>query len=94
MLNAIQLCPGFQRYEVLNLDVGGYDIEDAAHRYFVRGIKYRPDLILWLLKDDDFNDFTDISQKIINQKSAQLSDDEQTEMEQRTSEFLDQWLQR
>lgn len=44
-----------KKYEVINIGVGGYDIQYAAERYKVRGEKYNPDLVIWLLKDDDFD---------------------------------------
>jgi len=47
-------CDNIQNFEVINLGVRGYDIEYAAERYMLRGEKYNPDLILWLLKNDDF----------------------------------------
>jgi len=59
-LNESQPCQENIHYEVLNLGVGGYDIEYAAHRLETRGIKYQPDLIIWLLKDDDFIERTEI----------------------------------
>lgn len=61
MLNATSSCPGIDRYEVLNLGVGGYDIEYAAHRLETKGLKYEPDLVLWLLKDDDFIERSEIN---------------------------------
>ena len=39
---------------MLNLGLYGYDIEYAVERFRVRGQKYDPDLIIWLIKDDDF----------------------------------------
>ena len=48
-------CNNIDNFEVINLAVGGYDIEYAVERFKIRGKKYNPDLILWLLKDDDMN---------------------------------------
>lgn len=45
---------GIDRVEVLNFGVGGYDIEYAAEKLRLQGIKYKPDLVVWLLKFDDF----------------------------------------
>lgn len=42
------------KFEVLNLGVGGYDIKYTVERYKLRGQKYDPDLVLWLFIDDDF----------------------------------------
>jgi hypothetical protein len=51
-----------KKYEVINLGVPGYDIDFAMERYQKRGEKYNPDLVLWFLKDDDFEE---IKNKII-----------------------------
>jgi len=42
------------RIEVLNLGVGGYDIEYAAERLRLIGMKYDPDLVVWVQKFDDY----------------------------------------
>lgn len=42
--------------EMINLGVPGYDIQYAVERFVTHGRYYNPDLILWLLKDDDFDD--------------------------------------
>lgn len=54
MLNDSSLCKTNQKLEVINLGVEGYDIEYSVHRFKVRGKKYNPDLILWLLRNGDF----------------------------------------
>ncbi len=52
---------GSQKVEVINLGVGGYDIQYAVERYLLRGKKYNPDIILWLLKNDDFFDIREFT---------------------------------
>ena len=54
LLNNELYCKNFKRFEVINLGVQGYDIEYAAERFRRRGQKYNPDLVIWLIKDDDF----------------------------------------
>lgn len=55
-LNSIKnICPNTDHFEVINLGVGGYDIEYAAKRYINRGKVYNPNIILWFLKYDDIN---------------------------------------
>lgn len=46
--------PGINSIEVLNFGVGGYDIEYAAEKLRMQGVKYKPNLVIWLLKFDDF----------------------------------------
>lgn len=41
-------------FQVLNLGVGGYDIQYTVERFKLRGEKYKPDLVLWLFIDDIF----------------------------------------
>ena len=49
-LNSIKnICPNTDHFEVINLGVGGYDIEYAAKRYINRGKVYNPNIILLLL---------------------------------------------
>lgn len=54
LLNNSSSCPNIKKFEVINLAVPGYDIEYSVHRFKVRGQKYNPDLVLWLLKNGDF----------------------------------------
>ena len=54
LLNRLRPCASILQYEVINLGVGGYDIEYSAARFHSKGLKYNPDLVIWLLKDDDF----------------------------------------
>src|SRR3990170_529840 len=50
----------YNKFEVINIGEGGYEIAYAIHRYFIRGAKYKPDLILWYIKADDFDEDTDV----------------------------------
>lgn len=61
LLNAADICNTGYKYEVLNMGVGGYDIEYAAVRLLSKGLKYDPDLVVWLLKNDDFAERLDVN---------------------------------
>lgn len=50
-----------RKYEVINLGVHGYDLAFSAYRYERRGEKYDPNLILYLLKEDDFGEIKSIT---------------------------------
>lgn len=50
-----------KKFEVINLGVFGYDIQYSVERYKLKGQKYNPDLIIWLLKDDDFIQINEIT---------------------------------
>lgn len=49
MLNSKLKCKNITQFEVINLGVSGYDIEYAVERFEKRGMKYNPDLVIWLL---------------------------------------------
>lgn len=53
LLNTQLRCRNIRKLEVINLGVYGYDIQYSMERFKLRGEKYNPDLILWLLKEDD-----------------------------------------
>lgn len=59
-LNAELKCKNISKFEVINLGVGGYDIQYGIERYNARGQKYNPDLLIWFLKDDDFQEILEI----------------------------------
>lgn len=44
-------CNNNLKFEVINLGVGGYDVEYCMERYRLRGEKYNPDLIIWMFID-------------------------------------------
>lgn len=46
-----QLCSVSMSFEVINLGMWAYDISYSAQRYYLRGSKYNPDIIIWLLLD-------------------------------------------
>lgn len=48
-------CRKYGSYEVVNFGMTGYDIQFAVERFRIRGQKYDPDLVVWFLKDDDFD---------------------------------------
>lgn len=41
-----------QHFEVINLGMHGYDIRYEIERYQKRGVKYKPDLLIWLIIDE------------------------------------------
>ncbi len=63
MLNSSVSCGGHQKFEVLNFGVGGYDIQYASHRFLMHTLEYNPDMILWFMKEDDFQEIVEIGRK-------------------------------
>lgn len=49
LLNSLLSCPTITLFDVINLGVPGYDIAYNIERLRMRGIKYNPDLVLWLV---------------------------------------------
>ncbi len=54
LLNNSLECKKIDKFEVINLGVLGYDIGYEVARYKLRGEKYKPDLILWMLEQGNF----------------------------------------
>lgn len=59
-------CNGLDKFEVINLGVEGYDIEYTINRFYLRGIKYNPDLVVWLLSDWSFDKINELITPIKN----------------------------
>lgn len=54
LLNRDLKCNKITKFEVINLGVYGYDIEYEIERLIKRGIKYNPDLVIWLISNGNF----------------------------------------
>lgn len=62
-LNTNFNCKNYKNFEVLNLGIGGYDIQYSLERFKMRGQKYDADLIIWFLKNDDFEEINEIMRR-------------------------------
>jgi hypothetical protein len=52
-----QACPDTgMHFEVINLGQPGYDAQYDEHRFELRGARYDPDLVLWFLHDERWNE--------------------------------------
>lgn len=69
-------CKKYKRYEVINLGVHGYDIEYAVERFRLRGQKYTPDYVIWLLKDDDLFQVNEIMLFNLDEDNQRLDEQE------------------
>jgi lysophospholipase L1-like esterase len=65
-------CSG-KKIEVINLGVGGYDLQYSTERFKIRGNKYEPDLVVWFVIENDF--------KVINELFRGLESEIRKEME-------------
>ena len=50
-LNSDLICQDGLIFEVINLGVPGYDFDYIVERFITRGLKYNPDLVMWLIPD-------------------------------------------
>lgn len=71
ILNNNLKCKNINNFEIINLGVPGYDIEYTVHRFEKRGIKYSPDLVIWLLNDVKFKKINEYLQPLINKLMKQ-----------------------
>jgi len=62
----IKICQKYKKVEIINLGVSGYDIAFSVNRFILRGKKYYPDLVIFLLKEDDFLEINEILHPIFN----------------------------
>lgn len=67
LLNNTFTCPTIQKFEVINLGVQGYDIQYAVERFRIRGQKYNPDYVLFLIKTDDVVQVNEVMLPILKQ---------------------------
>lgn len=77
-------------FEVLNLGVGGYDVEYIAHRYDLRGRKYNPDLIVWFESGSGFSRLKERLEPLIRKYSATLTNEEKT-LEEKKGDYYLAW---
>lgn len=80
LLNGNIKCDNISKFEVLNFGVGGYDISYAAERFLTSGVKYNPDLILWFIKDDDFDEITELTHGRANKYYDSLTENEKRDL--------------
>ncbi len=64
LLNSKMSCRNIKKFEVINLGVSGYDIQYSVERFIQRGIKYNPDLVLWLLTGKNLQNINEETQPI------------------------------
>jgi len=55
ILNSQLHCKNIEKFEVINLGVWGYDTQYEIERYKLRGQKYNPDLVIWFVKNNNFD---------------------------------------
>lgn len=76
-------------FQVLNLGVSGYDIQYVVERYRLRGKKYDPDLVIWLITEDDL---LRLSEKLFPKAEKLLDEMKKNGEYQKSIENGDPWL--
>lgn len=72
-LNSIDC--GYDKIEVINLGMGGFDIQYLVKRYQDIGAKYNPDLILWFENGTGFSRFLELMMPFANECDSDKSID-------------------
>jgi len=86
LLNKNNKCPNYKKFEVINLGMTGYDMEYAVRRFELRGKKYDPDLVLWFLKQDDFDYISELTLGKIDGYNAELQEKIRSGVQERSRE--------
>jgi lysophospholipase L1-like esterase len=66
MLNTRRVCAQKVSFEVLNTGVPGYDIPYEVENFRRHGGSYQPDLVIWMLLDNDFTDINELMMPVAN----------------------------
>lgn len=91
-------CNNISKFEVINLGVGGYDVKYTAERFMLRGKKYDPDMIIWLLPSADlaFNRLNEVLipflRKIFEENKTTKNNEFQKEKGYKTSGKLNKYI--
>lgn len=67
-------CPDGRQYEVINLGVPAYDVGYSTERFRLRGQKYNPDLVVWLMNPFTFEMDADRRQALENEYLSKISE--------------------
>lgn len=89
-LNEIK-CNATKSFEVINLGVRGYDIQYSVERYRRRGMKYNPDLVLWMIKEDDIYQINEILYQYVWNIDKQLIESGEKAKLQERGEYYPEW---
>lgn len=90
-LNINKVCENIKKFEVINLGVYGYDIQYSYERFKVRGEKYKPDLIIWFIKDDDLNQLNEIMLPKVFEFKKQMEQNGMLEKLQKQGNIYPYW---
>lgn len=61
-------CKKYEKYEVINFGVPGYDFRYSADKLINKGTKYTPDQIIWWVNDNDIDTFDPEVKKKVDER--------------------------
>lgn len=72
-------CGKYSNFEVLNVGMGGYDIQYAVERFERHGQKYNPDLVLWIVNSWNLKEIRELLHPLQNKIEDETSESEKQE---------------
>lgn len=80
-----------KKIEVINLAVHGYDIPYEVERFRRRGLKYKPDLVLWLIDNSNFYQFNEVMIEKVRRIEEQMKKTGELEKEISKGNYYSAW---
>lgn len=93
ILNSKNPCENIEKFEVINLGVYGYDIQYSYQRFKVRGVKYKPNLVIWFIKDDDLNQLNEIMLPKVISFQKQMEQNGELEKKLKQGDIYPYWAE-
>lgn len=88
LLNMSSLCNNMTHFEVINLGLSGYDMQYELEHFKTTGVKYNPDLVIWFLNADRWNE---LQLAIVKEKESQMTEKELADARVR-GEYYPAWV--
>jgi hypothetical protein len=83
-----QKCSNISNFEVINLGVPGYDLDYTIERFKSKGLKYSPDLVIWLIKPDDVFQINELMRGRADQIRAEMKSSGELQKYEQKGEFF------
>ncbi len=83
-----QKCSNISNFEVINLGVPGYDLDYTIERFKSKGLKYSPDLVIWLIKPDDVFQINELMRGRADQIRAEMKSTGELQKYEQKGEFF------
>ncbi|MFC1646822.1 SGNH/GDSL hydrolase family protein [Patescibacteria group bacterium] len=81
LLNDKNKCNKFNKYEIINLGMKGYDAAYVTKRFDLRGKKYNPDMVIYFVQGGDFTISPDIFLSKVVEEEDKITDKKKRELE-------------